>query len=167
MIVCCTKKIEFPRDCDLLQEDLFGLLNWEKIWKTVFHPEKCPVLSTTLKKNSIRRKYCMRIHRLQSVDEAKYLGVTINSKLNWSSHIDSIITQAHRKLAFLQTNISHCPNDIKSMAYFSLVRPKLEYAVSVWDPYTTSNIKKLDSVQQGSQICHRRLWSDEQRNIHA
>ena len=142
------RRIESPRDCDLLQEDLNGLLNWEKKWKMVFHPEKCLVLSTTLKKNSIRRKYYMRSHQLQSVDEAKYLGVTINNKLNWSSHIDSIVTQAHRKLAFLQRNISHCPNDIKSMAYFSLVRPKLEYAVSVWDPYTTSNIKKLDSVQR-------------------
>ena len=33
-------------------------------------------------------------------------------------------------------------------AYFSLVRPLTEYASTVWDPYTSGNIDKLEMVQR-------------------
>ena len=37
---------------------------------------------------------------------------------------------------------------IKSKAYSSIVRPKLEYAAFVWDPYTDINIYDLEAVQR-------------------
>jgi hypothetical protein len=41
-----------------------------------------------------------------------------------------------------------CPPDIKSLAYTSLVRPKLEFAAAVWDPHTSKNTLLLDAVQR-------------------
>ena len=32
--------------------------------------------------------------------------------------------------------------------YFALVRPHLEFACAVWDPYTTSDIQKLEGIQR-------------------
>lgn len=37
---------------------------------------------------------------------------------------------------------------IKQQAYFSLVRPLLEYSSTVWDPSTQENINKLEKVQR-------------------
>ena len=34
------------------------------------------------------------------------------------------------------------------MCYKSMVRPIIEYASSVWDPHTTVNIRRLESVQR-------------------
>ena len=34
------------------------------------------------------------------------------------------------------------------MAYRTILRPKLEYAAAVWDPYTQANIAKIESVQR-------------------
>ena len=84
-------KIDDNKDCDLLQEDMNGLLDWEKKWKMSFHPEKCFVLSTTLKRNKISHNYSMREHQLQSVENAKYLGININGKLSWLRHISEIV----------------------------------------------------------------------------
>ena len=37
---------------------------------------------------------------------------------------------------------------IKANAYTTLVRPQLEYAASIWDPYTAVNQNKLEMIQR-------------------
>ena len=37
---------------------------------------------------------------------------------------------------------------MKEIAYKTLVRPKVEYCASVWNPYTTTNIDELEMVQR-------------------
>ena len=46
--------------------------------------------------------------------------------------------------------LRQCPAHIKAIyiCYKSMVHPILEYASSVWDPHTTANIQKLESVQR-------------------
>ena len=52
--------------------------------------------------------------------------------------------------AFLHRNIRTCPRKTKHLAYTTLVRPILEYASTIWDPHTASNIHKLETVQRRS-----------------
>ena len=35
-----------------------------------------------------------------------------------------------------------CKEKLKTSAYFTLVRPQLEYAAAIWDPYTKTTIIK-------------------------
>jgi len=39
--------------------------------------------------------------------------------------------------------------DVKSKAYTTRVRPQLEHACSVWNPYTKRNIHQIELVQHG------------------
>ena len=79
---------------------------------------------------------------------ARYLGVTITDKVNWSQHIDSITNKAaNRTLSFLRRNLKISSISIKEQAYKTLVRPLVEYASPVWDPHQT-DIRKLESVQR-------------------
>ena len=77
---------------------------------------------------------------------AKYLGVTITDKVNWSQHIDSIKNKANRTLGFLRRNLKISSISIKEQAYKTLVRPLVEYASPVWDPHHQTDIRKLESV---------------------
>jgi hypothetical protein len=62
------------------------------------------------------------------MENSKYLGVTINNKLNWIQHITNIKGKASRTLDFLQRNLRGCKSNVKSTAYTTMVRPTLEYA---------------------------------------
>ena len=62
------------------------------------------------------------------VSSAKYLGVTIDSKLNFNEHINNSTHKANSTRAFVARNTQKCPTHIKSIGYKSLVRPQLEYA---------------------------------------
>ena len=84
---------------------------------------------------------------LKYVTEHKYLGVWINGRLSWHSHISYICHKANRTLGFLQRNFKACPIHLKEQAYKQLVLPLLEYCASIWDPHHQSDIQKLEMVQ--------------------
>lgn len=47
----------------------------------------------------------------------------------------------------MKRNFTDCPKPVKLHLYKALVRPKLEYASSVWDPHTDVCINILEAVQ--------------------
>ena len=105
---------------------------WEIENKMEFHPGKCQVLRITNK--TVPRHYGhYSIHDtdLEIVKSAKYLGVIIDSKLNWSDQISSACGKASGTLAFLQRNMNFCPMGIKEKCISTLVRPVLEYGCCV------------------------------------
>ncbi len=114
-----------------------------------FNPAKCEVLRITNKtKHVIRTNYTIRGTILNTADHAKYLGVTIQSKLNWRPHVDNVCKKANSTRGFLQRNLRSCPQKVKEQAYKTYVRPTLEYASAVWDPPTDNLVKQLDMVQR-------------------
>ena len=70
------------KDSVALQDDLNQLQAWEQTWQMSFNTNKCEVLRITNKRNIINAKYSIHGTTLKTVDEAKYLGVTIQSKLS-------------------------------------------------------------------------------------
>ena len=51
-------------------------------------------------------------------------------------------------LGFLQRNLRINNQDTKASAYFTLVRPNLEYCSTVWSPYTSQAKHKIEMVQR-------------------
>ena len=133
-----------------LQRDLDQLSKWESAWQMAFHPEKCQVISITRRRRVLKHTYLLHNHPLAHVDSAKYLGVTITSDLNWNKHVNNIANKANHTLSFLKRNLQINDAKLKTTAYQTLVRPQLEYASSVWDPYTKKNIDRLEMVQRRS-----------------
>lgn len=87
---------------------------------------------------------------LEVVNEYKYLGVTITSNLSWAHHIGQVIAKASSKLWSLRRTMTHCTSETKLAAYKSLIRPLLEYADILWDPYSQSHVDQLESIKKKS-----------------
>ena len=141
-------RITSPSDCVKLQQDLNLLVHWANKWKMTFNILKCEFLRVTNQQNPILHTYYIESSPIKEVSCAKYLGVTIDNKLSFNQHIQSISSKANQVNAFIYRNLRHCPSTVKCNCYKSMVRPILEYASIVWDPHTQSNINKIEAVQR-------------------
>ena len=136
------------QDAEKLQEDLTKLEKREQTWEMKFHPDKCQVLTITRKKEPIHFDYVLHGHKLEHVQTAKYLGVTISHDMRWNTHVDNIVKKGNQALGFLRRNLQIRSEDLKTTAYNTIVRPHLEYSSSVWDPHTREKIHAIEMVQR-------------------
>lgn len=150
----------FADDCVLFQEitsindqihlnsSLAKIYEWCNTWDMKVNTDKTVVLRFARRKAPL--SYIYRLGSSPLLEEAKYkyLGVTLTNTLSWNLHIDNICSSALRKLYFLRHKLKNSPSSVKLLAYNSLIRPKLEYACIVWDPFTKHNITRLEKVQR-------------------
>ena len=94
------------------------------------------ILTVTLKKNPLSIEN-IHNHKLTTISKAKYLGVTLDSKLSFNDHVDTTCKKANSVLSFLRRNLKHCHRRVKVDAYNSFVKPILNYAAPVWTPILT------------------------------
>ena len=99
---------------------------------------QCPNNKQETKSNQIQLQSTWT--HLRNVESAKYLGCLISLDLRWTKHINSICGKANKTLEFLRRNLNIGSTTVKQNAYNSLVRPIVEYASTVWDPYTQKDI---------------------------
>ena len=74
---------------------------------------------------------------LKDMKNFKDLGVTISEDLSWDNHIGITVNKANNLISGT-TNVN-----VFSMLYLSLVRPILEYSVSIVCPYLVKDIHAL------------------------
>ena len=109
------------------------------IWFFQLHKKEFPY-----KENSS----CIANTKLKMTESAKYLVVEIDSKLSFNQHINNTCKTAYSVLGFLWRNFRNCPHKVyvKADLYSTYVKPILEYAVTVWVPYTRCSVNNLESV---------------------
>ena len=142
------RSITTDKDAEILQKDLDQLSLWEKKWQMKFNLNKCFVLKVTNARKPKSHSYILNNTKLTETDSHTYLGVELSKNLKWNKHVDRVTAKSNRTLGFIKRNLNKCTEDIKSLAYCSLVRPSLEYCSSVWDPHTNDLISQVEAVQR-------------------
>ena len=92
--VAVYKSIITREDCDMLQHDLSSISLWCQDWQMNLQPPKCEALCISNKKNLIYYNYHLCNNSLHWCTSTRYLGVIIDSKLNWNSHCDFITAKS-------------------------------------------------------------------------
>ena len=131
----------------MLTEWEIMLTEWEIMLN--FNHKKCQIMHiSNLRSQEVLYDYTMRGSKLEIVDSYPYLGVTISSNLKWNDQVNNVIKSITIDGHAIRRNILMCSKDTKSMTYNTLVRPHLEYASSVWDPYTDELVEANEKVQR-------------------
>jgi len=106
-------------------------------WCTKYNPQKDPP----------QHFYSFSICVLSHVSDTKYLSITVSNDLQWERYITTSYAKASHMIGFLRRNLSRCPRQLCELAYFTLVRSRVEYGAVVWDPYLSNDIQAVEAVQ--------------------
>ena len=83
---------------------------------------------------------------LESVQSAKYLGITISDNMDWGQQISEISSKATKTLGFLSRNLAFAPKSTKEVAY------------PIWSPYSKLQINQVEKVQRTAARWTCRRW---------
>ena len=85
---------------------------------------------------------------LSCEDEVKLLGVTIDFKLNFNTHISNICKKAARQLNALKRIGKHLNRLGKLTIYYSFIMSNFSYCSLTWHFCGEQNTKKIEKIQE-------------------
>ncbi|EDO38149.1 predicted protein, partial [Nematostella vectensis] len=69
---------------------------------------------------------------IEQVDSFKFLGIYIDSKLNWQSHINIVCQKIAKNIGIIRYISRYLPQKALMTLYYSLVYPYLTYGNILW-----------------------------------
>ena len=83
--------------------------------------------------------------------------VVFENNLKFTNHVSQCVHKANRILSVIKHSFCNLDPHIFRLFYISLVRPHLDYASPVWNPYSLKDIRILESVQISANAQRRIL----------
>jgi len=141
-------KISSLEDSKSLQDDLDKLVEWSKEWLLKFSPEKCKVMHVGHGRHT---EYFLEdngiAYKLQEVSSEKDLGVFTSSDLKSSLQCVKSAEKAMSVLRMVRRSFKNMNKENFLTVYKVYIRPHLEYAVQVWNPYLRKDIDVIEQIQ--------------------
>ena len=115
-------------------------LNIDKTNFVIFHsPQKKPSYSVRIFINN---------KTIKEVNSIKYLGIMIDSNLNWKEHISVVSRKLSRSIGILLKLRYYVNTNILRQLYYSLIYPHLIYGLIIWGNTYNTNIKPIITLQK-------------------
>ena len=138
-------------DLEQIQADIDKLQNWAKTWQMSFNFDKCKVMHFGM--NNVEREYKMDLgwdtppHIIEKTQVERDLGIMISNDLKWVHQIEKAVQAAKAIISQIRNSFTYFDAELVRLLYVSLIRPHLEYAVPVWNPYLRGDIENIENVQ--------------------
>ena len=110
---------------------------------------------------------------VMQVVEHKHLGLVLDSKLSFSSHIKSAISKTRKSIGMLRFLSSYLPRNTLNDLYKLYVRPHLDYVDVIYHDLpnlcefsgntTSSQMEKIESVQYSAALAVSGAWRGASR----
>ena len=143
------KAIDSNCDAAELQQGLGKMLEWSYGWGLRMNASKCKVLHLSRNTRTIQNEYFMKEGELlETVEFEKDLGVYVDEKMSFETHVTKSINMANKMTGIVNRNFRLMGEDVFMNLYKTLIRPHLEYASVVWSPSTIRDQRRIEGVQR-------------------
>jgi hypothetical protein len=138
-----------------LQSALNKIAIWTKKWRIKLNESKSVHINFTNKRITQRPIY-INGTQIPYASTAKYLGMTLDTKLRWKEHIKKKCDELNikfRKMYWLLGRNSELPIYKKLILYKQVLRPVWSYGIQLWDCTSDSNIRVIQRFQNKVLKC--------------
>lgn len=96
---------------------------------------------------TVNRVNCKR-QNLERVDSIKYLGLVVDSKLNWKCHLENLKFKLVKYIRLFYSVRTICYPKLLRSIYFALINSKTEYGLELWGGTYVTTLKPLINLQK-------------------
>ena len=140
------RALNSSQDRTNLQTDLDKLLTWSKKWQLPFNVSKCKVIHYGSKNLSL--SYYIDGNLVQADYSEKDLGITFDSNMKFTSHINTIVAKANSRVGIIRRNFTDMKPAVFLPIYKAIIRPLLEYGSVIWNPLLKQDKREIEMVQR-------------------
>ena len=85
--------------------------------------------------------------KLEQVNHVKYLGVSVDSELNWNTQVERVCKNVSKMVSFMG-RLRHIINEQSmNLIYKSFILPQFDYADIVWDSGKRNHVNMIQKLQ--------------------
>jgi hypothetical protein len=142
---------------NIMETTLQAIENWCKENRLELSKDKLTLMPMyTRNKGALKSHPSITKRKIQIVSQMKYLGVTLDSKLDWYPHT----LYLERKVLHIRNNLARCSTATWGMSHHNLlmiykhaILPFITYAAEVWYSSVSKRTKsKLQQIQRAFLI---------------
>ena len=149
-----------------LNEDLETISKWAHQWKIQFNPDKNKQAVQLIFSHKGPKPSHPFLHFNQAevpvVNEHKHLGMILDSKLDFSTHVKEAIVKVRRGTGVIRYMAKYVSRDVRDQIYKLCVRPYLDYGDIIYhkhDPeFTHDMTKRLEIIQYSAALAVSGAW---------
>ena len=111
-----------------VQDDMNRLMEYFRINKLTLNLNKTVCVLFQKNKSSTNKiQLQLGSHNISNSPETKFLGMTLDQNLNWSSHVSKLILKLNRNLNLLKLSRNMMTQDSKLLVYHSHLESHIQY----------------------------------------
>jgi hypothetical protein len=116
----------------ILNGDLCTITRWAHQWKMIFNPDiskqAVEVVFSTKHQATTYDSLIFNTIPVKPVDQTKHLGLTLDKKLSFHTHVNEKIKKARQGIGLMKQIYPFVPRNTLEIVYKLYIRPHLDYA---------------------------------------
>ena len=159
---------EVNRTAEDLNRDLETVRLWAWQWKMQFNADKTEeIIFSCKRRKPFHPPLSLGSNEINTKSEHKHLGLTLDSKLNFESHIREASLKARRGIGMIKYLSKYVSRNVLDQIYKLYVRPHLDYGDIIYHRYDpemqSAFTQRLEHIQYSAALAVTGAWRGTSR----